>query len=278
MDVILDSVHLKAICDILANNLTHSKIDRYLAFSNIQNKGIPTTSNGYSYKIGSNKTDKIYNSLSSEMNKTKSTKPLITFLENICTPANYTDFSNREGYKTLVSDLNKVLLLLGREINEQGKFTRVSKASTLDEVDERLKSFKNEIDKRNMHYMVKKYCSREYLKEDYFHAISESVKGVCDRIRNITNLTEDGTKLINKSFSTKDPFIILNSLQTESERSEYIGLAKLIEGLNMMIRNVTAHTPRIKWEVDEKLALEVFNIVSFIHRYLDECIKNPQKI
>lgn len=50
-------------------------------------------------------------------------------------------------------------------------------------------------------------------------------------LRQITGLTTDGGKLFQEAFSTKDPFIFFNSLKSESEISEFIGLKELLEAI-----------------------------------------------
>lgn len=39
-----------------------------------------------------------------------------------------------------------------------------------------------------------------------------------------------------------------------------------------MVRNVTAHELRIRWDIDEAAAVEILQQISFLHKYLDQCI------
>lgn len=43
-------------------------------------------------------------------------------------------------------------------------------------------------------------------------------------------------------------------------------------GIIHMVRNVTAHELRIRWDINEKDAIDILQQISFVHRYLDECI------
>lgn len=38
-----------------------------------------------------------------------------------------------------------------------------------------------------------------------------------------------------------------------------------------------AHTPKINWKQNENEALDILTIISFAHKYLDKCYKNPSK-
>lgn len=45
----------------------------------------------------------------------------------------------------------------------------------------------------------------------------------------------------------------------------------MLKGINSMVRNVTAHTPKIKWIIDEDEAVDILMTISFLHKNLDSC-------
>ena len=47
----------------------------------------------------------------------------------------------------------------------------------------------------------------------------------------------------------------------------------LIEGLFGAFRNMTAHTPKIYWNITEQDALDILTTISLIHRRLDTAIR-----
>lgn len=67
-----------------------------------------------------------------------------------------------------------------------------------------------------------------------------------------------------------------NSMQTDSEISEFTGLKELLESIFHLVRNPAAHTPKINWKVDETKALDILTLISFAHKYLDECHRIPR--
>jgi uncharacterized protein (TIGR02391 family) len=79
------------------------------------------------------------------------------------------------------------------------------------------------------------------------------------------------------AFSTKDPYLFFNALQTESEQSEFKGLKELLQAIFHLARNPEAHTPKVNWKVDETKALDILTLISFAHKYLDECHRIPNK-
>lgn len=71
----------------------------------------------------------------------------------------------------------------------------------------------------------------------------------------MSGLLTDGNELIQTAFSVKNPYIVLNSLRTTSEQNQQNGLKEIILGLIHMVRNVTAHELRIRWDINEMMRL-----------------------
>ena len=91
-------------------------------------------------------------------------------------------------------------MLVGVEVRDDGKFYSVSKAQSLGEVQRRTKELRDKLTRYGAHYEVLKCYKDELLAEDYFHAVQEAAKSLCDRIRGMTGLTTDGAELINTAF------------------------------------------------------------------------------
>lgn len=275
--------HIKAVCDVLANSdpqcgLTESEIRIKLGQCSIEIVDKGNRSNGYTYQIGLNKRDWLYNCFVTEIKETKSFQKIYCFIENALDPVNFTPEEKREKYKFLFDGVNKVLLLNGLEIQENGKIRETVKAETLSEVDRRVKSLEQKLADRNIHAEVKKYCIKDYLRKDYYDAVFEAAKGVAQRVRDITGLKTDGGTLFQAAFKKSDPYLYFNLLQTDSEISEFIGLKELLESIFHLVRNPAAHTPKINWAIDEARALDVLTMISVAHSYLDECKPVPYKV
>ncbi len=108
--------------------------------------------------------------------------------------------------------------------------------------------------------------------ENYFHSVFEATKSVADKLRKLTGLYADGVELVEVAFSTKNPLIKVNLLQDDTHRSEHIGLANLIKGLFGLIRNPTAHAPKIKFVIYEAEALDIISTITLIHKKLDKSL------
>lgn len=277
---ILDEQQLKAICDVLGEtNLGYTKkeLTRLLEQSKIEIVPDGRSNNAYGYTMGLNKRDWLYNCLANEINKKRSLNGVYNFLEKALNPVAFTDERSRNKYDYLLEGVNRALLLAGLEITKEGKLTEVVQAKTLDEVDRRVNSLQRQLYNRAIHNEVQKYCIKDYLQKDYYDAVFEAAKGLAERVREITGLTTDGGTLFQTAFSKNDPYLFFNSMQTDSEKSEFIGLKELMEAIFHLARNPAAHTPKINWKVDEAKALDILTLISFAHKYLDECHKMPGK-
>lgn len=272
----LTDIQLKALCDVLANSdpnlgLTESEIRIKLAQCAIVAADKGNKGNAFAFQTGLNKRDWLYNCFVNEINSKKSFFAIFQFVEKALDPVNFTQQEKREKYNYLFNEANKVLLLAGLEIRDNGKICETKKAETLADVDLRVKSLEQKLIDRNIHSEVKKYCIRDYLQKDYFDAIFEAAKGVAQRVREITGLESDGAELFQKAFAKNDPYLYFNLLKNKSEISEFEGLKELLQAIFHLVRNPAAHTPKIKWDVEEEKALDILTMISVAHKYLDEC-------
>ena len=276
----LNEQQLKAVCDVLAettSGLTKTELTCLLQQTGIELAPDGRFYNGYVGQFGLNKRDWLYTCLASEINQSKSMNRVYAFFQKALNPVAFTNSGKREQYNYLLDETNKVLLLAGLEITKEGQLTEVVPATTLDEVDRRVNSLQKQLYHRAIHAEVKKYCIKDYLQKDYYDAVFEAAKGLAERVRNITGLKTDGGTLFQAAFAKKDPYLFFNSMQTESEQSEFSGLKELLEAIYHLARNPAAHTPKVNWKVEESKALDILTIISFAHKYLDECHKIPGK-
>ncbi len=276
----LDGQQLKALCDVIADTdrgLTKTELRRLLTDCRIELVNDGSSYDQYTYTIGLNKRDWLYNCLVNEINKNRSFERIYTFIEKVLNPVSYTNAAKRDKYNFLFEEINKVLLLVGLSISKDGELKYDIQAKTLDEVDRRVNELRRKLYNRSIHPEVEKYCVKDYLEKDYYNAVFEAAKGLAERVRSITGLTADGSALFQKAFSKEDPYIFFNSLKTNSEISEFIGLKELLEAIFHLVRNPAAHTPKVNWKIDETKALDILTVISFAHKYLDECYRMPGK-
>lgn len=270
--LIIEDAKLEALANKLGTlpELTHTNIDKYLVECSIQDISTKSKSVGLGYIPGDSKSKRIYKCFINEVHRTNNDLKIVSFIERALDPSRFAD-SKR--YDDVLNDINSVLLFMGCEINKSGKVKIVKKATTIDEVQERINALENEAKKRNVHLEVLKYCKREYLDKDYFHAQFEASKGLFQRIRDLTNQNVNGTKLINGVFSTDEPMLILPNLKlTErTDKDEFLGYKHLFEYVVNAVRNPEGHTPRILASEELGECLDNFVIISRCHRFLDNC-------
>lgn len=275
----MNEQQLKAICDVLAHTdkgLTKSELTDILRQHGMIVVDDGSLSNGVTYTYGLNKRKWLFNCFAEEINNHKSFEKIFSFIEKVMNPVSYINTDNRDKYNYRFEEINKVLLFIGLEITRNGTLIKAVKARSLDEVDRRVNSLKTQLYNRAIHSQVKKYCIKDYLQKDYYDAVFEAAKGLAERVREITGLTSDGGELFQKAFAKNNPYIFFNALKTDSEKSEFCGLKELLEAIFHLVRNPAAHTPKVNWYIDEAKALDILTIISFAHKYLDECHKVPR--
>lgn len=258
--IILDYNQLERISQLLGEELTGSQITEIFHRINAcDNSGLST------------KWRRIYYVFSEQKRNFNSNTLAIRFIGEVLQPARYA--SNNVGFENLRTNINLLIAFSGYEYDETGKLKKLEKkASTITEAQFRVKSLKAKLENNNIHNRVLSYCKEELLQENYFHVIFESTKSLADEVRTKTGLKEDGGRLFEKAFSITAPYLLLNNLQTESEKNRQIGLCKLLCGVYSYFRNVEAHEPHIKWLVNEDDAVNALQIISFLHYQLDLCI------
>ncbi len=129
------------------------------------------------------KRDRLYNALATRQNKDRVGNCVVAFMNRAMSPVLYRD--DPAGFTRRQEDLNEVLIFAGCRINNEGKVARVAggKASNLDEAAQRANKIRSELRRRRTHPDVLRYCTRELLQKNNFHALLEAAKSVPDRIR-----------------------------------------------------------------------------------------------
>jgi uncharacterized protein (TIGR02391 family) len=258
-----DAGTLRAICNVLAdtyNGLSGSEIEGLLSDCGIQDPS-----------PGSTKRHRLFEALYLQQQKYRTGNHTVRFVVEAMKPVRYAGI--KEVYEQRRAELNGVLLFVGLELGEDGKIREAKAARTLSEAEERASRLRKELSERKVHPDVLRFCRKELLQDNYFHAVFEATKSVADKIREKSGLSSDGSILVDEAFRIKAPLLAFNSLQTEPEKSEHKGLMHLLKGLFGTFRNTTAHAPKIKWVIDEQDALDMLSLASLLHRRLDEAVR-----
>ena len=74
------------------------------------------------------------------------------------------------------------------------------------------------------------------------NAVLDSIIAIFELIRQKTELSEDGDKLVGKAFSLTAPHLILSEIDSESGKNEQKGFMQILTGAYQGIRNPSAHS------------------------------------
>lgn len=194
---------------------------------------------------------------------------LMEFTRRLLEPSRYVN--QQDAFEEARHAINAHLAFAGVEYRSNGKFYRITVAETIDEAHKRVNTITAKFKGRRIHSEVSKYCKAELLQDNYFHAVFEATKGLAQRIRDMSGIQLDGAALVDKVFAIERPLLALNTLQTETEKSEHKGFALLLKGCFGAVRNPLAHEPKILWKGEDDAA-DYLSLISLMHRKLDDCV------
>lgn len=257
---------LRAIADALGDTdagLTGSEIAHLLAVCSITDVSPDQT-----------KRHRLYNAFAHDQNTRQHRRQVLGFIRHSMKPERFAREAGR--FEPMRAVLNRALAFAGLSVDETGALGSAEQARTLPEAERRAQELRADLTTRGVHPDVLRFCRSELLADNYFHAVLEAVKSVADKIRARTGLTDDGNPLIDRALSGDLPMLAINSLTTESERSEQKGFANLLRGTFGMFRNTTAHAARIHWTMEKSDAEDLLSLVSLIHRRLDAATMPPR--
>jgi uncharacterized protein (TIGR02391 family) len=194
---------------------------------------------------------------------------VLDFIQSLLIPARFVGRS--EYFEARRQQLNTILAFSGLQFGADGKFRTCEAAQTLDEAEKRVRTIRAKFQGRRMHPEILKYCRTELFQENYFHGVFEATKGLAQRIRDLSGIDADGAALVDRVFSIERPILAINTLRTETEKTEHKGFAALLKGCFAAVRNPLAHEPKILWEGEDDAA-DYLSLISLLHRKLDDCV------
>lgn len=163
----LSSAQIEQICRVVADTdrgLRGSEIAHMLAELKIPD--------GYAAMT---KWKRLYNALVEQVNHDGSTVIVFKFLEHCFEPARGLEDVDR--YRWMMVGTNRILMLAGVEVRDDGRCHGAQAADTLSEVQRRTRALRNKLYGYGAHPEVLRCCREELLVDDYFHAVFEASKG-----------------------------------------------------------------------------------------------------
>jgi uncharacterized protein (TIGR02391 family) len=258
---------VETVCRVIASTeypgLTGSEIGRLLGMRGVHDVAPQAT-----------KWQRLEAALQTQQQHDRASNCIIRFISDAMDQGRYVDDPNR--FAALRDALTEALSLVGLRINEKGQIATARVARNLDEVAKLAGRLQTELRRRGVHDQVIFYCQEELIRKSLFHAVFEATKGLAARLRTLSGSILDGSDLIDYCFASKSgtPVIRINPYVSHSDRSEHGGFANLLRGVFGTFRNPPAHAPRASadWTISETDALDLFSMLSFLHRRLDKAV------
>lgn len=118
----------------------------------------------------------------------------------------------------------------------------------------------------DLHPEIERQVGQLFRDGHYAEAVEKSIKVLNNLVRLRSNESLDGTALMQKVFSSKNPILKFNDLTDKSDEDEQQGFMYLFSGAVMGLRNPRAH--KIIQD-DPERALEFIAFVSLLAKLLD---------
>jgi uncharacterized protein (TIGR02391 family) len=262
----IDNKVIEEISKIIAEYATGSEITRLFNRLDFYDYDLHHPENRLSTKW-----KRLSHSIIEKCNKERSERPFFRAIEEVLNPIYFQDA--QEAWYEANRKVNFPLRFYGFEIDDSGKIMKTIETKTYSEAVSRSQNLLEKIEPYNIHNNVIKFCRPELLQKNYFHAIHEASKSTLNRIRDMNNCSADGARLIELSFSTKNPSLIIkgNKIQSEKDRNEYNALKHLLLTINYFYRNTTAHEAKVYNPKSETDAITALTLISKAHDLLDNC-------
>lgn len=256
---------IEAIARILSEKITGSQITQMFANFQLHDDLGPKAT----------KWKRLFNAAVQKQNAINNGSALCQIIEWIMNPvAHIVSEELRGTYALTLQELNSILAFYGIQVTNSGKIALGAKISSHQEAVRRLTSLKKTLEPFNIHARILAVCRSELLTENYFHLVFEAAKLVANQIREISGLKTDGNTLVNEAFQGKNPRVILNTLQTDDEKSEHNALKSLLHFIVYFYRNPKAHKLKVYSPAKEEDAvIALCNISTALH-LLDKCQRN----
>ena len=142
---------IEGIANVLGDTtdgFTGSEIHKYLHLSNIEDIDSTNT-----------KRIRLYNAFAKSHNDNKCSNNILSFILESLAPERYVN--DKERFEELRAKVNQQLAFCGLCYGENGKFSKIAKATVIADVEIKASNLKQEIEKRNGHKELIKYCKAE---------------------------------------------------------------------------------------------------------------------
>lgn len=113
-----------------------------------------------------------------------------------------------------------------------------------------------------------------YQAGDFRNAVLDGILAISDKIRELTKLDLDGDRLVTKTFSINEPYLILSEIESESGRNDQVGFMEIFKGVYRGVRNPKAHT--LNHDLNYEKAGQYLVMLSLLMRRITEANLVPR--
>ena len=165
---------------------------------------------------------------------------------------------DKRGIELATANLNKIIRLLEEKVGDMAMTESVYGCA--------LRAF-HDLD---IHPVVLHTVSDSLENGYYQQAVEEACKALGDLVKNRSGNHElEGAELMKHVFNEKDPLLLFNKSETESERGKQQGMMHLYSGVMLALGN--PGSPEFI-ENDPEKAMEFIAFISLLAKFLDKAV------
>ena len=197
---------------------------------------------------------------------------ILKIIEQLCDPEEYIGEDNER--RIVTQNINDILLRYRLRIKDDGKVRTLSRFEQIsyETILKERKALSVDVglfDTRELHPEVIEHGRLHFIEGRYFHAVFECCKAFDRYVSKKANSNEYGTRLMERVLSPGKA-LRLNTLQTETEKNEQLGLMHLSTGLMFTARNPGGHEPELDYPLSREDAIDLLCLISFLYRQIDK--------
>ena len=118
---------------------------------------------------------------------------------------------------------------------------------------------------------VIKHAESQFNVKNYFEAVNESCKAFEKHVIEKSKLSLIGKSLMSNAFNIDKGTLQLTTKPLTETVRNLQGLMYLCMGLVQGVRNPTAHEPKLDYNIDKQVALELLGFINYLYKQVDKC-------
>ncbi len=189
-------------------------------------------------------------------------------------------------FRRYINQMNQVLSFAGYELgNDDAQIRNLDRSKTSyvsPEAEDRVRRFRENVTKHQLHPDIELVCRPEYFTESgFFRPVKEAMRLLIEKIKAKAQLPQDGPELAEHAFAfawPTRPILAINNFMTEKDVAEQFSFMVLLKAFFLMFQDEMTRAYRPAWDMSLEDAMNLLNLASYFHRKVDKATKTAPQL